>query len=399
MWNKRFLFLWAGQSLANLGDVFYIVAVITVIYTATDSIFFTSMVPVVNVTMRSAGSLTAPLLFRRFSLQRILFASQAVKTALLVIAAAAAEEGRLLIFVLIALIAYLDGWATPARNALVPRLVPREALLRANGLLAASDQTVYFAGWAAGGIAVVMLGADNVLWGTVGAYGLAAWAMLGIGYVPRSEMEEQTEKTDWMTGWKWIRRESRLRLIVVMDVLIGLSSGVWIAAIILPFVLKVLGQGEEWWGYINAGYMLGSIVGVAVLMGAAQRMQQHLTRWILIGTIGASIFTFLFAGSGDPFAALLFSLLLGPVFQMQLIAKQTVLQQEAPESTLPYIMSAKDTIDSLSFGLSALLMGAFAEWQGPRAVYYLSAVLLTGAVFIALRIHQARSAKSVNVSS
>lgn len=130
MWNKRFLFLWAGQSLANLGDVFYIVAVITVIYTATDSIFITSMVPVVNVAMRSAGSLTAPLLFRRFSLQRILFASQAVKTALLVIAAAVTEEGRLLLFVLIALIAYLDGWATPARNALVPRLVPREALLR-----------------------------------------------------------------------------------------------------------------------------------------------------------------------------------------------------------------------------------------------------------------------------
>ena len=397
MWNKRFLFLWAGQSLANLGDVFYIVAVITVVYTATDSIFFTSMVPVVNVAMRSAGSLTAPLLFRRFSLQRILFASQAVKTALLVIAAAAAEEGRLLLFVLIALIAYLDGWATPARNALVPRLVPREALLRANGLLAASDQTVYFAGWAAGGIAVVMLGADNVLWGTVGAYGLAAGAMLGIGYVQRSEMEEQTEKIGWQTGWKWIRRESRLRLIVVMDVLIGLSSGVWIAAIILPFVLKVLGQGEEWWGYINAGYMLGSIVGVTVLMGAAQRMQQHLTRWILLGTIGASIFTLLFASSSNPFAALLFSLLLGPVFQMQLIAKQTMLQQTAPESMLPYVMSAKDTIDSLSFGLSALLMGAFAEWQGPQAVYYLSAVLLAGAVFIAQRIHQARSAKSVSV--
>lgn len=82
---------------------------------------------------------------------------------------------------------------------------------------------------------------------------------------------------------------------------------------------------------------------------------------------------------------------------MQLIAKQTVLQQTAPESMLPYVMSAKDTIDSLSFGLSALLMGAFAEWQGPRAVYYLSAVLLAGAVFIALRIHQARSAKSVSV--
>jgi len=393
MWNKRFLFLWAGQSLANLGDVFYIVGIISIIYTATDSIFFTSMVPVVNVTMRSVGSLTAPLLFRRFSLQRLLLVSQSAKTVLLAVTVAIAAEREILLFLLIASIAYLDGWATPARNSLVPRLVTRDMLLRANGLLAASDQTVYFAGWAAGGIAVVWLGAGNVLWGTVGAYALAAWAMLGIGTVQQVELEEQAETKSWLTGWKWIQEDRRLRLIVMMDVLIALSGGVWIAAIILPFVLKVLGQGEEWWGYINAGYMLGSIIGVAVLLAVAPRMQQHLTRWIIVGAIGSSIFTVLFAGSSNPFAALLFSLLLGPVFQMQLIAKQTVLQQAAPESTLPYVLSAKDTIDSLSFGLSALLMGAFAEWQGPRAVYYLSAVLLVGAMVMAIRFHHVSISK------
>ncbi|CAM3602432.1 MFS transporter [Brevibacillus invocatus] len=395
MWNQRFLFLWAGQSLANLGDVFYIVAIISIIFTATDSIFFTSLVPVVNVSMRSLGSLTAPLLFQRFSLQRLLLISQTLKTGLLVIVAIAAIERELLLFILIAAIAYLDGWATPARNALVPRLVSRDRLLRANGLLAASDQTVYFAGWAAGGIAVVWLGAEDVLWGTVAAYAMAAWAMLFIGSTQRTELAEQPEKTSLLTGWQWIRREPRLRLIVMMDVLVALSGGVWIAAIILPFVLKVLGQGEEWWGYINAGYMLGSIVGVTALLAAAQRMQQQLYRWIIIGTIGASVLTVLFASSSEPLAALLFSFMLGPVFQMQLIAKQTVLQQAVSESRLPYVLSAKDTIDSLMFGLSALLMGAFAEWQGPRAVYYLSAVMLGGAVVIAIRLYQARSVESV----
>lgn len=395
MWNQRFLFLWAGQSLANLGDVFYIVAIISIIFTATDSIFFTSLVPVVNVSMRSLGSLTAPLLFQRFSLQRLLLISQTLKTGLLVIVAIAAIEREWLLFILIAAIAYLDGWATPARNALVPRLVSRDRLLRANGLLAASDQTVYFAGWAAGGIAVVWLGAEHVLWGTVAAYAMAAWAMLFIGLTQRAELAEQPEKTSLLTGWQWIRREPRLRLIVMMDVLVALSGGVWIAAIILPFVLKVLGQGEEWWGYINAGYMLGSIVGVTALLAAAQRMQQQLYRWIIVGTIGTSVLTVLFASSSEPLAALLFSFMLGPVFQMQLIAKQTVLQQAVPESRLPYVLSAKDTIDSLMFGLSALLMGAFAEWQGPRAVYYLSAVILGGAVVIAIRLYQARSVESV----
>lgn len=381
--------------MANLGDVFYIVAIISIVFTATDSIFFTSLVPVVNVSMRSLGSLTAPLLFQRYSLQRLLLVSQTLKTGLLVIAATSATGRELLLFTLIAAIAFLDGWATPARNALVPRLVSRDRLLRANGLLAASDQTVYFAGWAAGGIAVVWLGAELVLWGTVAAYAMAAWAMLFIGSAQRVDLVEQTEKANLLTGWQWIRKEPRLRLLVMMDVLVAVSGGVWIAAIILPFVLKVLGQGEEWWGYINAGYMLGSIVGVTVLLAAAQRMQQQLYCWIIIGTIGSSVLTVLFASSSEPFAALLFSFLLGPVFQMQLIAGQTVLQQAVPEFRLPYILSAKDTIDSIMFGLSVLLMGAFAEWHGPRAAYYLSAVMLGGAVVMAIRLYQARSIESM----
>jgi MFS family permease len=400
MWNRRFTFLWAGQSLANLGDVFYIVAIISIIYTATESIFFTSLIPVVNVTFRSLGSLTAPLVFRHFSLSRLLVISQGLKTVVLIIAASVATEWTLQIYGLISIIAYLDGWATPARNALVPRLVSRDELMRANGLLAASDQTVYLAGWAAGGVAVVWLGAENVLWGTVIAFALATWAMLLIGNAQQveSEKQEQAEKTSWLTGWRLIRKEPTLRRIVVMDVLLVLSGGVWMSAIILPFVVKVLGQGEEWWGYINAGYMLGSILGISAIMAVAHRMQQHLYRWIIVGQIGSVVVTLLFASSSYPLAALSFSFLLGVFFETQLIAKQTALQQAVSEPELPYVFSAKDTLDSLTFALSALVMGAFAEWQGPRAVYYLSAILVGCAVIMAIRLHQSRAKATLHVS-
>lgn len=401
MWNKRFICLWGGQTLANLGDVFYIVAFISAIYAVTASAMYTALVPVVILTAQSVGGLLAPLLFRRLSVPRMLVFSQGVKTVLLAVAATAlpvaSSAGERAVPVLLGLgaaIAFMDGWANPARNALVPQVVARAELMRANGLLAASDQTVFFVGWAAGGLLVATLGADRVCWGTVLAYVVATAAMLGVGPMGRSEaMESQEEKqgeTNWLTGWRVIRDTPKLRLIVALDVLIGLSGAVWIAAIMLPFVNEVLGKGEEWWGYINAGYMLGSIAGSALLLANARRLSHSLPRWIVVGTLGSGLITLCFGSSTHPWVALFFSFALGPLYEMQMIAKQTLLQQAVVKERLPYVLSAKSTVDSLVFGSSALVMGAAAEWLGTREVYFLSAGVLGVAVLLAMRLFRYR---------
>ncbi|KQL44849.1 arabinose ABC transporter permease [Brevibacillus choshinensis] len=401
MWNRRFICLWGGQTLANLGDVIYIVAFISAIYSVTASVMYTALVPVVILTAQSLGGLTAPLLFQRLTLPQMLVLSQSVKTILLATAAVvvpmAPEAGKVIVWVLFALgwaIAFMDGWANPARNALVPRLVTGTELMRANGLLATSDQTVFFAGWAAGGLLVATFGDGVVLWGTVLAYTVATIAMLGVS--PRMDMEKpepvqaKTDhaKMDWRAGWMLIRDTPLVRSVVAMDVLIGLSSAVWIAAIMLPFVKDELGRGEEWWGYLNASYMLGSIAGGALLLANAQRLRHQLPRWIVIGTIGSGVVTLCFGSSTNPLIALFFSFALGPMYQMQMISKQTLLQQATAVDRLPYVLSAKGTIDSLVFGISALIMGAVAEWLGTRTVYFLSAGILGVAVLFAWRLRQ-----------
>ncbi|WP_312114687.1 MFS transporter [Brevibacillus reuszeri] len=401
MWNRRFICLWAGQTLANLGDVFYIVAFISVMYAMTGSVMYTALIPVVNVTSQSLSSFLAPLVFQHLSLQRMLVLSQGIKTILLGIAslvvAMGVGEQKLviwLLFVLASLISFMDGWANPARNALVPRLVDRSELMRANGLLATSDQIVHFAGWAAGGLLVAWLGASAVLLGTVGAYVVATVAMLGVAPAKDGKRQEDNQseprqaKTSWLTGWRIIRDTPSLHLLVAMDIVVGMSGAAWIAAILLPFVLEVLGSSEAWWGYINAAYMLGAIAGGSVLLMLAHRLKRHLYKAIAIGTICASLITFAFGSSSHPTVALLFSFLLGPFLELFFVSKQTILQQQTEESALPYVLSAKGTIDMMVFGVSSLIMGAFAEWMGTRAVYSLSAGLLLVGFLLAWKLYQ-----------
>ena len=61
-----------GQSLANAGDVFYIVALITIVFNVTNSLFYVSLVPVINMLGGFLGGVLAPLLIDRYKLKTIL---------------------------------------------------------------------------------------------------------------------------------------------------------------------------------------------------------------------------------------------------------------------------------------------------------------------------------------
>ncbi|MEJ8548266.1 MFS transporter [Brevibacillus borstelensis] len=425
MFTKRYWLLFSGQSLANLGDVFYVVAVVSAVYVSTESAFYTGVVPILFVAAQTISGLMAPLLFRRVTLAGALIASQALKTVLLglfalFLAYASALDQQLgtgkliLVFFFVFANAFLDGWATPARNALVPSLVPRDGLVRANGLMATSDQTLQFAGWAAGGLLVALLGYADVLWGTFFAYVVATIAVWPLGKRRGKQAVESgrndTETMDnaptgadqdkapqsWTTGWRLIRNRRPLRLLVQMEVLEGLSGAVWMAAILLPYVHTVLGQGEEWWGYINAAYMLGSVAGGAVVLAVADRIRSRLLTAVLAGTLFSGMITLLFGVSSWTWSALVLSFALGPFYQLQQVAKQTMIQEESPADSLPLVLSAKGTLDSVTFGLSVLIMGGVADLAGVRAVYILAFALLgiSAVVGMALRRNGQLSARA-----
>ena len=83
--KKSFHLLWVSQLFANLGDVFYIVGLISILYHASESVFWLALLPFVNMTGRMISSSFAPLLFNRYKLKTVLVFSQAGKTILLVL--------------------------------------------------------------------------------------------------------------------------------------------------------------------------------------------------------------------------------------------------------------------------------------------------------------------------
>lgn len=407
--TRPFYFLWTTQTAANAADVLYIMALTVLVLDQTNSLVSAALMPLMRSGAQMLSGLIAPLLINRFKLPSLLLLSQAGQFLLFVCLAFYLQlngetSSLILVFALVFVMSFLDGWTTPARNALIPRLVTHEqGLLKANGLISVSDQVVQFAGWGLSGVIVAFMGASPTLLLTAVIYGLAAAFTLGvrepstIDATFTNETDKAPEKssapatTRWQTlteGWKLIWRMPRLRVLTFMDMIDMLGGSVWVGAFTLAFVQVALGQGEEWWGFINAAYFAGTVGGGIIVLAMARAIGNRYLAAMLIGMAGYGVLTVLYALNTTPFLALILVLLMGPFAELSIINRRTLIQRSVNKLMLPKVLSAQASLMHLVFCISLLVMAGLAERFGIVNLYLLAGALTMLALLAGLLGHR-----------
>jgi len=402
--TRPFYFLWTTQTAANAADVLYIMALTVLVLNQTESLVSAALMPLMRSGAQILSGLISPLLINRFKLPALLLLSQAGQFLLFVCLAIylqlnGNDSSLVLVFALVFVMSFLDGWTVPARNALVPRLITHErGLLKANSLISVSDQAVQFAGWGLSGVIVALLGASHTLLLTAVIYGLAAALTLGIKEPSivmslnrktevLSEENATVPSSKWHTlteGWKMIWRMPRLRLLTFMDMIDMLGGSVWVGAFTLSFVQVALGQGEEWWGFINAAYFAGTVAGGLLVLALAQAIGNRLLAAMLIGMAGYSILTLFYSLNSQPFIALILVLLMGPFAELSIINRRTLIQRSVAKEMLPKVLSAQASLLHLVFCISLIVMAILAEWFGIVNLYLFAAGLTLLALGVGL---------------
>lgn len=384
--KRSFFLLLSNQSIASAGDIFYLVSIISVVYERTSSVFLVSLIPFINTFSRFFGGLFAPWILEKGSLRSILAAASTGKGLLLMILPVLLLQGIGSLFLIWALtmaglIAVLDSWITPARNASLPRIVPRHSLVRANSLMAMSDQSIQLAGWPVGALFIVLFPPGAVLMGTSLTFMMISFLLLGV----RIESSDTTFKTSaassmaetLQSGWKYVWKHRPLRTIFIVDGITSLTGAIWIAALLYVYVAEVLQENEPWWGYINASFFAGLIIGGMLCFRFEKALQAN-ARYFLIGaSFCVAIFTFWFAYPAFSVFALLISLLIGIPTQVQEVTQISLIQSHTEEKQLAKVFSARDVILTSFFGFSSLLVGGLAEVAGVRSVFVIASLLLT----------------------
>ncbi|WP_340026546.1 MFS transporter [Paenibacillus sp. FSL K6-1096] len=392
--TRSFYYLWTTQTAANAADVLYIMALTVLVLDRTDSLVSAALMPLMRSAAQMVSGFIAPLLINRVKLPSLLLISQTGQFLLFVVLALylqlnSAAASLTLVFALVFVMSFLDGWSVPARNALVPRLVTREeGLLQANGLISVSDQVVQFAGWGLSGLVVAFLGPSPALLLTAAIYGLAAAFTLGVREPAEAMVQKQALPADsepaapaaskWKTlteGWTLIWRMPRLRILTFMDIIDMLGGSVWVGAFTLAFVQVALKQGEEWWGFINAAYFAGTVGGGLLVLSAVRLIGNRYLGAMLIGMAGYSLLTLMYALNTQPYVALILVLLTGPFTELSVINRRTLIQRSLSKQMLPTVLAAQASLLHLVFCISLLLMAWLAEQFGIVNLYLLAAVL------------------------
>ncbi len=404
--KRSFYYLWGSQTISNVADIIYMLSITVLVFSSSNSLMQTTLIPLFRLSAQVVSGLVAPIVLSRFRLTRILLFSQLgqfiIFTLLFLYLWTNPGQGSFLfIFVMVFGMSFLDGWTNPARNALVPRLASGEGLMRANSLVAVSDQVVKCAGWALSGIAVAWLGSLNTLLIASCCYLLAAAVTTFIrdpldyqesgseSPMPATQPPAAAESkgSHWKelgAGWRIIWHNRRIRSLMIVDSIDTIGGTSWLGVFILAYVTQVLHKDASWWGFMNASFFSGMILGGLVVVALVKRLQKNSYLYMLGALFVYVLITVVFALNTIPAAALVLFAVSGLPVQMAGIIRRTLLQTSAPAAQLPKVMAGIDVLTNLGFGLSLLFLGWYADRFGMVQVYLLAAAMTTIAVLIGL---------------
>ncbi|KAA6447669.1 MFS transporter [Bacillus swezeyi] len=394
MKNKSFYFIWAGQSIANLGDSFYVLVLTLWTYQLTDSAFAASLVAMMQFVGQSVSAVFIPVFTSKYSLKKILIFLQLSQTILLagLIALFSINLEIVMIaffFLIVLMMSLLDGGTIPVRNSMIPRFVSKNVLLKANSLVLTSDQIVRLLGWLLGGMLAQWLGAQWLLTVTLILYGTSTLSLFFIIDTGKEDPEPK-EKYSFMdkllSGWKAIYQMPDIRMLTILEMLSMCGRSIWTGAIILVYVNEVLHKSETWWGFINASYFAGTITGGVLVWKFSNKIRKSLFAMILWTSLAIGAATLALALNRYALASLCVVFILGPAFQLRGIAIRTYVQERIQDNMLPKVLSAQHTLSTFVYGLSILIMSSITDIYGVQYVFFTNFFIFLISAILSLKL-------------
>ncbi|WP_141533542.1 MFS transporter [Bacillus cereus] len=380
---KRSLAFYLGSKMCiTLADIVYIMIITTHIYITTKSATITALFPLLQVITNLIANTSAPLIMNRFPSYALLYTLQWLKTALLLllmILFPVLSTNILALLTFIFFISLCSGWSAPLLYSILPRLTPKEKLVKVNSIFSFSTQIAQATAYSFTSIIVLLIGATSTLMinNILMIFGCVAlhFSLRSI-HTERVTEPSSSKSAALLEGWKLLFHHPSLRTVTLMDIIETFAGTIWIGAITMAYVTTILHKGEEWWGYINTSYYVGTLIGGLIAWRMSSYIQNNLIRSMALGSLMFSILTFLYGVTSNAFIALFLCILMGPCYQIRDISQTTVLQSSVSPSLLSKMYTAHGALISTASGLSMLSVGIITDIFGVRTIYIIASFLI-----------------------
>jgi MFS family permease len=307
-------------------------------------------------------SLVGGVVADRVDRARLMMVSQAAIGVLLLLLALLTASGQIAVWHVYALtlaISAVQAIATPARTAIIPRLVPRERLVNAIALNATISQTAQIVGPSIGGVGIAAVG---VAWTYLGTGLITVVSLVSLATIRPIPSEPQIHASPWRSmveGLAFVRQNSVIIAFMLMDTA-ATCFGSYRA--LMPFIAASLGMGPEGFGYLSAAPGVGSVIGAVIMMSLGDMRYKGLFTVFGILLYSASLIVLALA---PWFALALFAAaLLGFFNVVQVVPRNSAIMALTPDRLRGRVEAFRTMLAGGSPSLGQATSGAIASVIG-----------------------------------
>jgi MFS family permease len=222
--SPAFTRMWIGSTLAGLGGQLTIVAVMLHVYDLTGSTFAVAMIAVAGLLPMVVAGIYGGMLADAFDRRIVALVAAAItfgSTVLLAVLAWTQGETVGWLYALSVVNAAANSIVMATRQAIVPRLIPRELLPAASALNGITVGIMVMVGPALAGVLVAFTG---YAWTYTLDVVLMSAMFLGLWTLPALRPEGTVVRPGWESlrdGWRFLRRAPNIRLQGVFIVVVA----------------------------------------------------------------------------------------------------------------------------------------------------------------------------------
>jgi MFS family permease len=364
--HRRFVLLWVGLMISIAGSQMQVAALLWQIRSLTDQpialggIGLARIVPVITFSL--VGGAVADTVNRR----HILLVTQTIQTLTALALAFLTFNGNISlwqIYLLTAIQAAAVAFDLPARQALVPNLVPAADLPSAFSLQSIAFQVGAIVGPALSGLVIAYLGQGYTYLINTVSFLAVILALILIGDIPqkvRAAGQAVVSLYAIKEGVQFILTHPIILSSMVLDFFATFFSS---ANTLLPFYVKdILHLGVVQYGWLSAAQSIGA-VGTGLVISQVSELRRQGQKF-LISVVAFGLATILFGLSKSFWMAMFALILVGAADSVSTIIRNTIRQLQTPD----YIRGRMTSVNQIFFQggpqLGEIEAGAVAQLFG-----------------------------------
>ncbi len=367
--HRNFRLIWIGLLLSFTGSMMQNAALLwhVSLLVPDNKGLALGLVGLVRVVPIVLFSMISGVLADAWDRRKLMLATQLAATAVALALAVLTARGIAIvwpIYMLAALGAAVGAFDMPARNALVPALVPREHLPNAISLNTIMFQFAAVAGPSLGGIVIATAGVTWVYVANAVSFGAVVAALLMMRDVPERQPATPGSHNDvsWraaVEGLHFVFRAPLIRSTMLLDFFATFFSS---ATALLPiFAQDILHVGAKGYGWLYAAPAAGALLTSAVMIPLTDRIRRR-GKTLLWAVGGYGLATIVFGFSQSFWLTFACLAMTGATDTVSMVIRNIIRQLETPDHLRGRMIGVNMLFFQGGPQLGELEAGLVADW-------------------------------------